>query len=964
MSTFEEILPLIHRQGEKQEVGANFHLSLQEEEFVWFLEKGSVNFFAIEAIGGEAEGRRYFLAHILSPNFLFGVPKGIGHIAQKMEVITEGDSVLWKVPLQKLEPYLSANPLIIHEWINRFSNLFSHFLGRETDKYLLAPQEVSLKDGETISLKRAITQEEKLTVNWLQVIEGNVEFLGIPHFIIGPNHPPFPLRYHAFLKSKGPSVIRAMPTPKNCIEGLNGFYDIFFQFLVFKKELDEKEEREQFLKRDETEEKSMNDTLLEMAALINPIEVEKVYTGKVPLAQACQIIGEAMRHSFSIPDDLLESDSAKVLVDEIAKSSGVRYREVQLEGEWWKKDSGPLLAFWGPELRAVALLLGKMGNYQMIDPDTNEKKHVDSKLAGELSPDAYTFYLCFPDTLSKGKEILFFYLKHYSKDFSSLIFYSILVSLISLVPFYVIAYLFNRAIPEANLSLLTQITFALIIAVTSSSFFIFFRTLILVRIEGNASNFVQLAVWDRLLKLPLSFFRRYSAGNLILRTTAIDHIRYLLTGHAARIIVSAVFSIFYIIAMAMYAPSLTFIGLMLMGISLLMTGGCSYILARKYKKSLAIGRKLNAFLVQVISAVGKLRTVGAEKRAFAYWGKLFTKYKKVELSTFDLQNFMLVFNYLLPFLSFLFIFGFLMFKETSLSTGAYIAFNAAFVSFYIAIIELNKTALKMSPIYSLWDMAKVIIEEPYEEDAKKEKPGIITGEISVDDVSFKYDENGPLILKNISLKANPKEFIGIVGGSGSGKSTLIRLLLGFEKPTIGSVYYNELDLHSLDVQAVRKQLGVVLQAGGIISGSIFENIACGGIYEIDQIERAIDLAGFKEDLESFPMGLHTMLSTEGETLSGGQKQKLLIARALVRNPRLLIFDEATSALDNKSQALVSASLDNLDVTRIVIAHRLSTIKNADRIYVFSKGEVIQTGTFDSLSKEEGMFSEMLKRQGL
>ena len=221
-----------------------------------------------------------------------------------------------------------------------------------------------------------------------------------------------------------------------------------------------------------------------------------------------------------------------------------------------------------------------------------------------------------------------------------------------------------------------------------------------------------------------------------------------------------------------------------------------------------------------------------------------------------------------------------------------------------------------------------------------------------------------MVLNNVSLKVNPKEFIGIIGSSGSGKSTLIRLLLGFEKPLFGSVYYNELDLSSLDIQEVRKQLGIVLQTGGIISGSVFDNIVCGGIYEAAQVDRALLLSGFKEDVETFPMGIHTFLSVGGETLSGGQKQKLLIARALVRNPRILIFDEATSALDNKNQELISLSLDRLDVTRIVIAHRLSTIRNADRIYVFSEGKIVQMGTYETLSKEEGIFSEMLKRQTL
>jgi ATP-binding cassette subfamily C protein len=236
------------------------------------------------------------------------------------------------------------------------------------------------------------------------------------------------------------------------------------------------------------------------------------------------------------------------------------------------------------------------------------------------------------------------------------------------------------------------------------------------------------------------------------------------------------------------------------------------------------------------------------------------------------------------------------------------------------------------------------------------------GRITIDRVSFRYRKDGALILEDVNINAEPGEFIALVGGSGSGKSTIFRLLLGFETPEEGSIYYDGQDLSGLDVSAVRRQLGVVLQNGKIMSSSIFENLAGGARITLDEAWEASRMAGFADDIDAMPMGMHTVISEGGGNLSGGQRQRLLIAKALVLKPRILLFDEATSALDNRTQAIVSESLDKLQVTRIVIAHRLSTIRNAHRIYVLQAGKVVQQGSFDELAFREGLFAQLMQRQ--
>jgi ABC-type bacteriocin/lantibiotic exporter with double-glycine peptidase domain len=265
-------------------------------------------------------------------------------------------------------------------------------------------------------------------------------------------------------------------------------------------------------------------------------------------------------------------------------------------------------------------------------------------------------------------------------------------------------------------------------------------------------------------------------------------------------------------------------------------------------------------------------------------------------------------------------------------------------------------------IVPLWERAKPILQTKPEYEPHRVNPGQLQSGVVLERVTFRYRDEGLPVLDDITLCAQPGEFVAIVGPSGSGKSTIVRLLLGFETPNSGRVYYDGKDLASLDLVAVRRQLGVVLQSGRIGSGSIFENITAGALVSHEKAWEAARMAGFAEDIEQMPMKMHTVISEGGTNLSGGQKQRLLIARALVNQPKIIVMDEATSSLDNRTQGIVVESLDKLKATRIVIAHRLSTIRHADRIYVVEAGRVVQVGTFEELVQQEGLFAQLVARQ--
>jgi NHLM bacteriocin system ABC transporter ATP-binding protein len=374
--------------------------------------------------------------------------------------------------------------------------------------------------------------------------------------------------------------------------------------------------------------------------------------------------------------------------------------------------------------------------------------------------------------------------------------------------------------------------------------------------------------------------------------------------------------------------------------------------------------------VQLINGISKLRVAGAEERAFATWSKNYSRQVKLNLSTQFIEDLVILFNTIMPTLTsgILFWFTMALLAEAqksgnpALSIGTFLAFNSAFGTLIEGATDLSNTLTNSLQIVPQWQRAQPILETVPEVDLTKADPGQLEGRITVDRVTFRYRDDGLLTLDDVSIHAEPGEYIALVGGSGSGKSTLLRLLLGFETPESGTIYYDGQDLLGLDVEAVRRQLGVVLQNGRIMSGSIFENIASGAQITLDEAWEAARASGFADDIAAMPMAMHTVISEGGGNLSGGQRQRLLIARALVLKPKILLFDEATSALDNRTQAIVSESLDKLQVTRIAIAHRLSTIRNAHRIYVLQAGRILQQGSFEELASQEGLFAQLMQRQ--
>jgi len=477
----------------------------------------------------------------------------------------------------------------------------------------------------------------------------------------------------------------------------------------------------------------------------------------------------------------------------------------------------------------------------------------------------------------------------------------------------------------------------------------------------------QAAVWDRLLRLPVPFFRSYTSGDLAMRGLGIGAMRQALTGSVLSSFLSGIFSVVSFVLLFYYSPPLALLAVLITAVGASTTVGLGWLQVRVQRKLLSVSGHLSGLLLELINGIAKLRVAGRENRAFALWARDFARQKQLSVQSRSLGVALAVFNSAFPVVGSMLIFftmaSFAGRRDgTGLTTGEFLAFAAAFGQFQAAALELSTAFLSILGVVPLYERAKPILETLPEVTGTKTHPGELSGTIEVKHVTFRYRADAPPALRDVSISIPAGRFVAFVGPSGSGKSTLLRLLLGFEVPESGSVYFDDQDLTGLDVQAVRQQIGVVLQNGRLSAGSIYRSIVGSAQLGMDDAIQAARLAGLEDDIRTLPMGMHTMIGEGGAGLSGGQRQRLMIARAIVRKPRIVFFDEATSALDNDTQGLVSRSLEILQATRVVIAHRLSTIINADYIYVMEKGAVVQEGRYEDLSRREGPFADLARRQ--
>ncbi len=653
----------------------------------------------------------------------------------------------------------------------------------------------------------------------------------------------------------------------------------------------------------------------------------------------------------------------------IAAASRFRIRQVRLAGDWWTRDVGSLVGFLRDGGAPVGLVPLPSGHYELCATAAGRALPVDRQMAETLAPTAYAIYRPFRGGLVNPRDLIRFGLRGQRSTIRTIVAAGVLGALLAMTIPVATGVLIDAAIPDANRALLVQLAAGLCVAVVGKSLFDLVQSYSIVRLESASSHATQAAVWDRLLSMRPAFFRRFTTGDLAARSLGVTQVHRRLSGAMLRTVLGGGAALLNLGLMIAYSARLALVAVA----AALLAGAVTLVSGRRTLSSLrllqALEGRLFGLTVQLIQGVSTLRVAASEHTAFACWARKYGEQQTLKVTVQRLQDGLRVSNEVVPVActALLFWFGYAEMNRSdtaTLTTGTFLAFSAAFGVFFGGITSLGDTAVALLEDVSLFERARPILEAEPEVGAGKADPGRVAGRVVVDHATFRYRQDGPLTLEDVSLEAAAGEFVAIVGPSGSGKSTLLRLLLGFETPESGTVYYDGQDLLGLDVSALRRQLGVVLQNSSIMAGPIRDNIIAGGAATLDEAWAAARAAGLEDDLRAFPMGMFTMVSEGGTNLSGGQRQRLLIARALAGSPRVILFDEATSALDNRTQGIVAESLDRLHITRIVIAHRLSTVQTATRIYVIENGRVVQQGSFRDLSRQEGLFARMMARQML
>lgn len=688
------------------------------------------------------------------------------------------------------------------------------------------------------------------------------------------------------------------------------------------------------------------------------------------LFDTCQFVGETLNLSFN---PLSKENLALSLPENVSKlcfDSHIFYRVVSLASNWWKKFQGSFLGMNSDKTRPIALIQEKEG-YVGIDLEKLTSEKVNDFFLKKVSKHAFEFFRSFPlkKSLSK-KDLLTFSLFRKVGIVWGILAISFFMSLLNLFFPFFNQVLFDVVIPIGDRSLLIQILLGMLLITFCNEIFIFSREYMILKFEQQVEREFESAMWQRLLDLPMLFFRKIQIGQLIVRIFSISDIRRMLSGQSTRIIINSLFSLIYLFPMLYYSISLSLVAIATTFLGIIISSWAFIKNVGLYKKLIDLKGKMNDQMLLLLNGIDTIRIFGAEKLVYILWEKIFYPMKRLDWQIQKAETVAHVINFSISSLGILVILTFYIafMKENplwlGLSVGQFLAFLAAYGPFSLAAVDLSNVFLESAKLVPLWQKSQILFETPTETDPSKLVLEELRGNIRMDHVSFRYDKNAPFIIENIQLEVKEGEFIGIIGPSGGGKSTLMRLLLGFETPENGVIYFDNKDLATLDLAHVRKQMGVVLQNSTLIDGTIQENISISSFYNEEQIYEALRLAGFEEDLKQLPMGIRTLLMDKGNTLSGGQRQRLLIARALVTKPKILLLDEATSSLDNANQDLITQNLDEIKATRIVITHRLSRVWQANKIYVLNKGILEDAGTFDELARRKGVFASLLEKQKL
>ncbi|MEU5891014.1 NHLP bacteriocin export ABC transporter permease/ATPase subunit [Streptomyces sp. NPDC047461] len=677
---------------------------------------------------------------------------------------------------------------------------------------------------------------------------------------------------------------------------------------------------------------------------------------------ACRLVAQAAGITLADPAQSGTGSDRLDPVEQIALASRIRARAVRLDGSWWRDNVGPLVGHRALSGAPVALLW-RRGGYVAVHPATGRETPIEKANAEEFEPRAVMFYRPLPERRLSPLGLLRFSMQGMGGDLTNLLLSGLVTVAIGAIVPIATGKVLGEFVPKAQTNLIVQVCLAVMISSFVAAAFMLLQSLTILRLEGRIEATLQPAVWDRLLRLPTKFFTERSTGELASAAMGISSIRRLLAGVGPVVAQSVTVGAMNLGLLFWYSASMAMAAI---GMLVVIAGvflGLGLWQVRWQRRLVVLGNKLNNQAFQTLRGLPKLRVAAAENYAYAAWASQFARSRELQQKVGRIKNLTTVMGAVyLPICTLLMFMLLAGPARGSMSAAAFLTFNTSVTMVLTSVTQLTGSFVSAVGALPLFEEIKPVLDATPEVRTATTRPGPLSGGIEARRLSFRYSDDGPLVLDDVSFEVRPGEFVAVVGPSGCGKSTLLRLLIGFDPPVSGSVLYDGQDLAALDQSAVRRQCGVVLQHAQPFNGSIMDVICGTEPFTPEEVMVAAEMAGLAEDIKRMPMGLHTIVSGSG-AVSGGQRQRLMIAQALIRRPRILFFDEATSALDNETQRRVIESTKALNATRIVIAHRLSTVLDADRVIVMEDGKVAQQGPpAQLLADTGGRLHELVRRQ--
>ncbi len=960
-----EALPTAHNQP----------LTLDDPDVAWFVERGALDVFVVEHRDGLAESSFTHVVHAAAGRLVFGAAPeaGLALVARGLPA-----SVVRRVPLRALaggQPEDAGAPAagpVAAEVVRQADRWVAELAAVVAGHIEVRPApDARLAAGGSRPVAGTVTADRGVV--WLAGTQAQAAFLGSEWS--RPDGPGLlPLTPSTWVDVPGPADAAVKSSAELAQDiGLDGllrtalpeFHRLALGSLDFNRRalladaVNLQRESSAWRRRHEHRARSG------LYATTREQEHPETLT---PLAAALHAVASHERVPLHVPEADPRRDEPPAL-QEVLDFSGLRRRRVRLAAgdRWWLGDSGAMLAFGRGDGRPVALLPGVGGRYRARDPAAHAAKKLGRQAARDFEEHAWQIYPRMAGAApgaSGLRELFGVAAGGLQADAGRLVVTGLLAGLLTLAPTIAIGALIEWVIPAGTVGPLVSFALVLVGLAFIAALAHVLRGTAIMRFEGRAAARIGAALIDRVLRVRPGAFKGFSTGELGMRVAAFQQLRDRVAGRAASSLLSVMFLLPAFVVVFFYSTLLGWLVLALGALALAAAAALAAAQVGSHRRHFRASRQVASSVVQFIASIGKLRGARAEAAAFAAWARLYREQKRAEVRVERLTEHAAALGAALPVLAAAAVFGVVVFSGPDrLPVADTLVVFAVATMFFRAIAELGNEFEAITTVAASCDEVRPILAAEVESAPGGAAAVRLGGALSFDRVSFRYDENGPDILRDVTIHAAPGEFIAIVGESGAGKSTLVKLALGLEEPSSGGVYYDERNLARLDRGAVRRQIGVVTQEAELQPGPIVTNIV-GATHELttEDAWRAARLAAVDADIAAMPMGMDTPVSENGTTLSGGQRQRLALAAALVREPRIVILDEATSWLDSVTQDDIMARIEATAVTRVVVAHRLSTTRNANRIYVLQAGRVVQEGTFEALSATEGPFMELIRRQ--